>query len=205
MSYRQNAAANRDALFGSAPSKPRSNKPKARNVTSTKNPSRALPSSGTTYQRKTFGATSDSMNSGNSSGNTYTYVNRFAVNKKSMLISNLTGAAKANKMKEAEDFRLQAKKALTRGVFSKPNPVIAGTYYKRVSILTLFSLLKYHGTELNFTLTRTFSFRQLMLTKYVVKIVLRDCIESHLLIANEVMKHTQLPRVNTHEPQNWWK
>ena len=37
------------------------------------------------------------------------------------------------KMKEAEEYRLKAKKAMTRGIFSSPDPIAAGNYYKRAA------------------------------------------------------------------------
>jgi len=36
-------------------------------------------------------------------------------------------------MKEAEDYRTKAKKAMSRGVFSSPDPIAASMFYKRVS------------------------------------------------------------------------
>jgi hypothetical protein len=45
----------------------------------------------------------------------------------------LTGAAKDAKMKEAEDYRDKAKKAMQKGLFSKADPLAASTYYKRAA------------------------------------------------------------------------
>ena len=45
----------------------------------------------------------------------------------------LTGDAKIAKMSEAEDHRLKAKKCMTRGIFSKPDPISAANYYKRAA------------------------------------------------------------------------
>lgn len=45
----------------------------------------------------------------------------------------LTGDAKIAKMSEAEDYRLKAKKCMTRGIFSKPDPISAANYYKRAA------------------------------------------------------------------------
>lgn len=36
-------------------------------------------------------------------------------------------------MAEAEDYRLKAQKAMTRGIFSRPDPISAGNYYKRAA------------------------------------------------------------------------
>jgi len=38
-------------------------------------------------------------------------------------------------MKEAEEYRDKAKKAMQRGMFSRPDPIIAGTYYRRAADL----------------------------------------------------------------------
>jgi Soluble NSF attachment protein, SNAP len=43
----------------------------------------------------------------------------------------LSGEAKVAKIKEAEDYRDKAKKAMQKGLFSKPDPLAASTYYKR--------------------------------------------------------------------------
>ncbi len=36
-------------------------------------------------------------------------------------------------MAEAEDYRLEAKQAMTRGIFSKPDPISAANFYKRAA------------------------------------------------------------------------
>ena len=51
----------------------------------------------------------------------------------SMSLLTVTGQAKITKMAEAEDYRLKAKKAMTRGIFSKPDPISAANYYKRAA------------------------------------------------------------------------
>lgn len=45
----------------------------------------------------------------------------------------LSGAAKAEKIKEAEDYRDKAKKAMQKGMFTRPDPLAASTYYKRAA------------------------------------------------------------------------
>lgn len=45
----------------------------------------------------------------------------------------LTGAAKEAKLREAEDYRDKAKKAMQKGLFSKADPLAASTYYKRAA------------------------------------------------------------------------
>lgn len=49
------------------------------------------------------------------------------------LVSILNGQAKIDKMAEAEDYRLKAKQAMTRGIFSKPDPISAANFYKRAA------------------------------------------------------------------------
>jgi hypothetical protein len=120
MSYKQSAAANRDALFGSAGGEPKkkkkggsSSKKTDQNAGSDSNPSSApsrpasVPSS-TGYQ--------------------------YGGNKKKTPINiGLTGDAKAAKMKEANDYKDKAKKSMQRGIFAKPDPLAASTYYKRAA------------------------------------------------------------------------
>ncbi len=48
-------------------------------------------------------------------------------------INLLTGAAKLTKMAEAESYRTLAKKAMTKSLFSRPDPIIAANYYKRAA------------------------------------------------------------------------
>lgn len=45
----------------------------------------------------------------------------------------LTGDAKDAKLMEAEDYREKAKKAMQSGIFSRPDPLAASTYYKRAA------------------------------------------------------------------------
>jgi len=45
----------------------------------------------------------------------------------------LSGQAKIDKMKEAEEYRQKAKKSMTRSVFSRADPIMAGTFYKRAA------------------------------------------------------------------------
>jgi hypothetical protein len=49
------------------------------------------------------------------------------------VVSILSGQAKIDKMAEAEDNRLKAKQAMTRGIFSKPDPISAANFYKRAA------------------------------------------------------------------------
>ena len=47
--------------------------------------------------------------------------------------SVLSGEARAAKMKEAEEYRAKAKKAMARGVFAKADPLAASMFYKRAA------------------------------------------------------------------------
>ena len=49
------------------------------------------------------------------------------------MVVALSGEAKALKVKEAEEYRDKAKKAMQKGLFSKPDPLAASTYYKRAA------------------------------------------------------------------------
>ncbi len=50
-----------------------------------------------------------------------------------ILMGILSGSAKVSKMAEAEDYRTKASKAMTRGVFTRPDPISAANYYKRAA------------------------------------------------------------------------
>ena len=47
------------------------------------------------------------------------------------LPSFLSGQAKIDKMKEAEEYRAKAKKALSRTLFSSPDPIAGAMFYSR--------------------------------------------------------------------------
>ncbi|KAL3822833.1 hypothetical protein ACHAXA_011470 [Cyclostephanos tholiformis] len=47
--------------------------------------------------------------------------------------SILSGSAKVSKLAEAENYRLLASKSMTRGVFSRPDPISASNYYRRAA------------------------------------------------------------------------
>ena len=130
--HRANHSANRDALFGNAgggggggtggptsrPAAPSSTSTASAPRTSFNVSSRSS-ASRTSAAAAGAGATSRSRTSttGTGSGPTTT----------------LSGPAKLTKLKEAEDYRLKAKKAMTRGIFSSPDPIAAGNYYKRAA------------------------------------------------------------------------
>ena len=112
MSYKKNASANRDALFGGADDsvgkKSRSNRD-AGLSSKAPPPSSSGPSSANRPVRPT--------------------TQRRSTNKKPAL----RGEARAAKLKQAEGFRDQANQCMKSGIFQKPDPVAASTYYKRAA------------------------------------------------------------------------
>mmetsp|Transcript_3771 Transcript_3771/g.9889 ORF Transcript_3771/g.9889 Transcript_3771/m.9889 type:complete len:504 (+) Transcript_3771:123-1634(+) len=122
MSYKQNASANRDALFGSE-----------RRGTKKKKPS----SKGTAKKSSSFGGpsgaktTSSTATAKHSSTSSRGY--KYSSPKKPTMSIGLTGDAKTAKLKEAEDNRDKAKKAMQRSLFSRPDPLVASNYYKRAA------------------------------------------------------------------------
>lgn len=147
--YKRDQASNRDALFGGASgsgggggvrgrksrSSPRSavspTSAAPRVVTSPATP-RASPSprNNAAGTRSTFGKspTSDPQIT---PGPSTIFGGKIA--SRSRMISILNGQAKIDKMAEAEDYRLKAKQAMTRGIFSQPDPISAANFYKRAA------------------------------------------------------------------------
>jgi hypothetical protein len=108
MSYKKNANANRDALFGGAASK--GPPPKSRSTKPAATQSTAAPTV----------ATASTASRG--------YQARGATAK-----PRISEEVKAAKMKEAEDYKKKASKAMERGFFTSPDPVAASTFYKRAA------------------------------------------------------------------------
>ena len=146
--YKRDQASNRDALFGGASSSsdggggrrksrpsprpaasPTSAAPRA--VTSPAKP-RASPSprNNAAGIRSTFGS-SPSSDPQITPGPSTIFGGKIA--SRSRMISILNGQAKIDKMTEAEDYRLKAKQAMTRGIFSSPDPISAANFYKRAA------------------------------------------------------------------------
>ena len=116
MSYKQNASANRDALFGSAApggSKKKKTKPASNSATTTSKPKATAPTS----------SVPTSMGY------------RYGPDKKTKTttVPGLSGEARIAKLKEAEEYTKKAKKAMQSGIFTKPDPLVASTYYKRAA------------------------------------------------------------------------
>ena len=109
--HKREAASNRDALFGGkqGDGSSRAARPSNSSSHSTDLSAPALTAKGYQPRKKTSSAPGT----------------RYA--------PTLSGEARAAKMKEAEDYRAKAKKAMQRGVFAKADPVAASMYYKRAA------------------------------------------------------------------------
>lgn len=125
-SYRRNAESNRDALFGStAPGGADRTKNSNRTRGTQHNVHQVISSSNTTTQ--------ESVNSSNSGTNKTTDIQSIGSRRVNTLITSLTGAAKVQKMKEAEEYCNKAKKAMTKGLFSPPDPIGGAMFYHRAA------------------------------------------------------------------------
>ena len=107
-------SANRDALFGGAGAKPASSAPGSGSAPRPSQPSRPAAAAA---------AAGGSRLPASSVRKTGPYASGTV----------LRGEAKVAKMKEAEVFRQKAKKAMTKGVFSSPDPMAASMHYRRAA------------------------------------------------------------------------
>mmetsp|Transcript_33233 Transcript_33233/g.56495 ORF Transcript_33233/g.56495 Transcript_33233/m.56495 type:complete len:540 (+) Transcript_33233:49-1668(+) len=160
--YKKDAASNRDALFGggggggapssrssrtaggtrpasqrqrpAASSSSASARPAATSATAaaakTSNP---FNSSSSASSHSVSSLPSNNVDNGVTPGPSSIFNSSARMASRSAPLSVLTGQAKIAKMAEAEDYRLKAKKAMTRGIFSKPDPISAGNFYKRAA------------------------------------------------------------------------
>ena len=135
MSY--NNAADRDALFGSAGGGGSKKKKKAgsSNAANREQLFGSAAGGGGSSQTKSSSSSSRRPSDGSkpaptqpSTSKGYQYV---ANKKKKPVTRALAGEKKEAKMREADECCGKAKKALQRGLFSKPDPLAASTYYKR--------------------------------------------------------------------------
>ena len=130
-SYKRDAGANRDALFGGGGVKKSGSKP----TTSRPAPSQTRASAPRSAPSRPIPSSSSAPNEPEEShtpGPSKIFGGK-ATSRSSPLVSILSGQAKIDKMAEAEDYRLKAQKAMTRGIFSRPDPISAGNYYKRAA------------------------------------------------------------------------
>lgn len=117
MSYKASASANRDALFGGAAGSSGAKKKKSK------------PAAKTASTSANSGPTADHARVPASKGYVYGGKNKTS----SKIKVGLSGEAKAKKIKEAEEYRDKAKKAMQKGLFSRPDPLVSSTYYKRAA------------------------------------------------------------------------
>lgn len=148
--YKKDQASNRDALFGGLSSGSggggKSSKPSAASRSSASPTSAAArPASSPTTSatatssqndnigiRSTLGSSSAPSNDPQvTPGPSTIFGGKIA--SRNRMVSILSGQAKIDKMAEAEDNRLKAKQAMTRGIFSKPDPISAANFYKRAA------------------------------------------------------------------------
>lgn len=144
--YRRDQASNRDALFGSSSGgggrKPRPS-PRSSTAQTSAAPTRPAvtsptasaaspsPRNSSTTSRSTFGS-SPTADPHITPGPSTIFGGKIP-SRNRMTVSILNGQAKIDKMAEAEDYRLKAKQAMTRGIFSKPDPISAANFYKRAA------------------------------------------------------------------------
>ena len=125
--YKNNTAANRDALFG---------------------PPKAGSSSGPSHKRDNaanrdalFGSNNSSSNKNKTSpsrpsSSTTSHSKGYNPTKPTLLVSSaLAGPAKVAKLKEAEKFRDAAVQAMQKGLFTRPDPLTAANLYRRAADL----------------------------------------------------------------------
>jgi hypothetical protein len=133
MSYKRNANANRDALFGSAA------------PSSSGGGSKKSSSNNTANRNALLGNTAGKSGSSAGSGRnprpsataavpppTTATTRRVPLSKRTKRPA-LKGEARAAKLKQAEEFRDKANACMKSSIFRKPDPVAASTYYKRAA------------------------------------------------------------------------
>ena len=127
MSYKNNANANRDALFGGAAGggggKKKSSSNKSNRDALFGGAKPATKASSSTTPKLSGGAATAPL--------TRTVLDRNRKNKPQK--PSLLGEARVAKLKQAEEFRDKANACMKTGLFSKPDPVAASTYYKRAA------------------------------------------------------------------------
>jgi tetratricopeptide (TPR) repeat protein len=131
MSYKQDSSANRDALFGGAGGDSKKKKKSSKADRDDLFGGKPSGSKSSSSRPKTSSTSSSSSKPRPTVPSSQGY--QYQKKKKSPIAIGLTGQAKEEKMKEAEDYRDKAKKAMQKGLFSKPDPLAASTYYKRAA------------------------------------------------------------------------
>ena len=134
MSHKKNAASNRDALFGSAGASagggPKHKKNAAQNRDALFGGAAGGGSSSAAAAPKppASGSTAVKSSKGYSYGGLKEKRDK---NKKKAAM--LSPEARAAKLKEAEEYKAKAKKCMQSGLFKRPDPVMASTFYKRAA------------------------------------------------------------------------
>ncbi|KAL7489976.1 hypothetical protein ACHAW6_016178 [Cyclotella cf. meneghiniana] len=138
--YKRDVAANRDALFGDAMGKGTgksggpTSRVSSRSTSSQPNPKPApRPTAAAPRPISSTASSPDDHISSFTPGPSKIFGGKISSSRPNNLLSILTGQAKIDKMAEAQDHRLRAQKAMTRGVFSRPDPISAANYYKRAA------------------------------------------------------------------------
>jgi hypothetical protein len=157
MSYKQRASADREAIFGPPPpnsggSKKSTAAGSTNSYKSSVNDNRAVlfgeasPTTSSSIRSVRGGVTAtarfenptivQSTNDGASKLSSVPVSSSPSpLQKRTMVTTTLSGAAKDAKMKEAEEYRKKAKAAMEKTFFTRPDPIVASTYYKRVSTM----------------------------------------------------------------------
>ena len=117
--HKRENEANRDALFGGVEKKTSG--------------SRTRPGAGTTSKTKPSSPPSTVAPPSGSNNDVSNLSRGYSRDSKPKASSTLTGSAKMAKLKEAENFRDQGTKLMQRGLFTRPDPVMAANYYKRAA------------------------------------------------------------------------
>jgi hypothetical protein len=129
MSYKNKAAANRDALFGGVA---------AGGGTTKKAPAPAPAAAAAPSNTSTSSAGSGNTTGGFGSGDVSSRLEQYkkkkaALSKNKPGGSNLSDEARQAKLQQAQEYRDKANKCMQKGFFTKPDPVAASTFYKRAA------------------------------------------------------------------------
>ena len=124
--YKRNTASNREALFGNASGSSGGNS-RTRKTGMSAESSQMRSNKGIDKSRISSVTGSTSRMSGMSPS--------YKIENSKVRKTVLSGRAKLDTMKEAEECRLKAKKCMTRGIFSGPDPVSAGMWYQKAARL----------------------------------------------------------------------
>ena len=128
MNYKKNASSNRDALFGGEPAAA-GNKPKKASSSSSSSRPRTTTTGSSTAASGTAAPSQQQQQQSQPSSRGY---NRDR-SKPGTAASLLSPDARAAKLKEASEHAAKAAAAMQPGLFKRPDPLAASTYYKRAA------------------------------------------------------------------------